>query len=290
MSAAGTSAPGTSSLRVDAHHHVWRIDRGDYGWLTPTLAPIYRDFTLDDLRPLLARVKIEATVLVQAAPSVAETEFLLRVAHASEGLVRGVVGWVDLAARDATATLERLAHDRLLRSIRPMLQDIADPEWILRPDVDREIAVIEGLGLRFDALVKPPQLPALLRMIERHPDLPVVIDHGGKPAIVNRDWEPWASDIADLAEHAQVVCKLSGLATEAGSGWAPHTLARYVDHLLECFGSNRLLWGSDWPVVDLAGGYHRWTRATDQLLAQLAEADRIAILGDSARRFYGLET
>ena len=279
----------SSALRVDAHHHIWRLDRGDYGWLTPALAPIYRDFTLDDLRPLIARAKVEATVLVQAAPAVAETEFLLHVAHASDGLVRGVVGWVDLAAPDAAATLARLARDPLLKSIRPMLQDIADTEWILRPDVEHGIAAIEELGLRFDALVKPPHLPALLRMAERHPDLPIVVDHGGKPAIVNRDWEPWASDIAELADHPQVMCKLSGLATEAAAAWTPHTLARYVDHLLACFGSKRLLWGSDWPVVNLAGGYHRWLRAAEQLLARLPEADRNAVFGDSARRFYGLK-
>ena len=182
------TASGTSASRVDAHHHVWRLDRGDYGWLTPSLAPIYRDFTLDDLRPLLARANVGATVLVQAAPSVAETEFLLDVARASDGLVGGVVGWVDLAVPDAAATLARLAQDPLLKSIRPMLHDITDTEWILRPDVDRAIAVVEELGLRFDVLVKPPHLPALLRMVERHPGLPIVIDHGGKPAIVNRDW------------------------------------------------------------------------------------------------------
>ena len=274
--------------RIDAHHHVWRLDRGDYGWLTPALAAIHRDFSLDDLRPLLERVKVGATVLVQAAPTVAETEFLLEVARASAGLVRGVVGWVDLAAADAAATLERLAQNPLLKSIRPMLQDIDDPEWILRRDVDAQLGVIEKLGLRFDALVKPPQLPALAQMIERHPDLPIVIDHGGKPAIVDRDWEPWASEIAGLADHPHVACKLSGLVTEAGPEWSPHALGAYVDHLLECFGPTRLLWGSDWPVVNLAGGYHRWARASEQLLARLSDADRSAIFGDNARRFYGL--
>jgi L-fuconolactonase len=127
-------------------------------------------------------------------------------------------------------------------------------------------------------------------MVERHPALPVVIDHGGKPAIVDRAWEPWASDIAALAEHPQVTCKLSGLATEAGSTWTAQTLGRYVDHLLARFGSKRLLWGSDWPVVDLAGGYDRWSRATDELLTRLTDDDRSAILGENARRFYGLES
>jgi L-fuconolactonase len=283
MSVSASSVP-----RIDAHHHVWRLDRGDYGWLTPTLAAIYRDFSLDDLSPLLDRIEIKATVLVQAAPTVAETEFLLQVAHASDGLVKGVVGWVDLAAPQATATLERLARDSLLKSIRPMLQDIADPAWILRRDVDVQLTVIEKLGLRFDALVKPPQLAALLQMVERHPRLPVVIDHGGKPAIIDRDWEPWASEIAELADHPHVACKLSGLVTEAGPGWSPHALGIYVDHLLDCFGPERLLWGSDWPVVNLAGGYHRWARASDQLLARLPAADRNAIFGDNAQRFYGL--
>ena len=282
------SVPARRAPRVDAHHHVWRLDRGDYGWLTPKLAPIYRDFTLDDLRPLLDRAKVGGTVLVQAAPTVAETEFLLEAAHASGGLVRGVVGWVDLSSPDSTATLERLARDPLFRSIRPMLQDIADAEWILRRDVDAQLSVIEGLGLRFDALVKPRELPALARMVERHPELPVVIDHGAKPAIADRDWEPWASAIAELAENPRVACKLSGLVTEAGPGWSPHVLAAYIDHLLACFGPKRLLWGSDWPVVNLAGGYHRWARASDQLLARLPEADRDAIFGDNARKFYGL--
>jgi len=282
------SAAATPASRVDAHHHVWRLDRGDYGWLTPSLGAIYRDFSLDDLRPLLDRVKIGTTVLVQAAPTVAETEFLLEIAHASDGLVRGVVGWVDLGSGEATATLERLARDPLLKAIRPMLQDIADPEWILRRDVDARLGVVERLGLRFDALVKPPLLPALARMVARHPGLPVVIDHGGKPSIADRHWEPWATEIAALADHPQVVCKLSGLVTEAGAGWSPHALGAYVDHLLECFGRERLLWGSDWPVVDLAGGYHRWARASDQLLAKLPEADRNAIYGSNARKFYGL--
>jgi len=282
------SGEATPASRVDAHHHVWRLDRGDYGWLTPSLAAIHRDFSLADLRPLLDRVGIGTTVLVQAAPTVAETEFLLETARASEGLVRGVVGWVDLTAPDAGLTLERLAREPLLKSIRPMLQDIADPDWILRRDVDAQLCAIGRLGLRFDALVKPPQMPALLQMVERHPELPVVIDHGAKPAIGDRDWEPWASRIADLADHPQVACKLSGLVTEAGPGWSPHALGVYVDHLLQCFSPKRLLWGSDWPVVDLAGGYHRWVRATDQLLARLAEGDRAAILGGNARRFYGL--
>src|SRR5918993_1653004 len=227
----------SSPPRIDAHHHVWSLARGDYGWLTPRLARIYRDFTLDDLRPQLRAVRVDATVLVQAAPTLAETEFLLDVAAASGGLVQGVVGWIDLASTHAIATLERLAGNPLLKSIRPMLQDLDDPAWILRPDVGATLSAIASLGLRFDALVKTRELPALLQLVERQPDLAIVIDHGAKPAIASRAWQPWADLVAAAASHPQVCCKLSGLVTEAEPEWTADSLRPYVDHLLACFGS-----------------------------------------------------
>jgi L-fuconolactonase len=274
--------------RVDAHHHVWRLARGDYGWLTPALAPIYRDFALDDARPLFAAAGIGATVLVQAAPTVAETEYLLDVARGSGGLVRGVVGWVDLAAADAAATLHRLARDPLLKSIRPMLHDLPDPDWINRRDVQASLALLPKLGLRFDALVKTAQLPALLRLLERQPDLAVIVDHGAKPEIAARGWQPWAGLVAALAQHPGVHCKLSGLVTEAEQAWTVDSLRRYADHLIACFGPRRIVWGSDWPVVELAGGYARWNAASDLLLADLDDADRAAMRGGNAARFYDL--
>ena len=276
--------------RVDAHHHVWTLARGDYGWLQPTaaLAPICRDFSLDDLRPSLEAARIEATVLVQAAPTVAETQFLLDVARASGGLVRGVVGWVDLTAVDAVATLERSARDPLLKSIRPMLQDLPEADWICRPDVQPALAALPRLGLRFDALVKPRELKALLRALDRHPDLAVVIDHCGKPDIASNGWQPWAEDLGALARNTGAHCKLSGLATEAGRGWTVDALRRYVAHVLECFGPQRVLWGSDWPVLTLAASYADWNRATDALLSELSAHDAAAIRGGNARRFYGL--
>jgi L-fuconolactonase len=283
-------SPERAPLRgVDAHHHVLQLARGDYGWLTPALAPIYRDFTLADLVPLLRASGIGGTVLVQAAPTVEETRFLLDVARASGGLVRGVVGWVDLTAKDAAATLAELGRDPLLKSVRPMLHDLADGDWILRADVDNALTELPRLGLRFDALVKPRELPVLLKMIERHPDLDVVIDHGAKPAIAAAGWQPWADRIAAIARHPRVCCKLSGLVTEAGQQWSIDELRPYADHLLGCFGPARLIWGSDWPVVNLGGGYGRWVAATTALLADLTAADRAAILGDNARRFYRLD-
>jgi L-fuconolactonase len=273
---------------VDAHHHVWSLARGDYGWLTPALEPIYRDFSLTDYKPLREGAGVTTTVLVQAAPTLSETQYLLKVAKESGGLVKGVVGWVDLAAANAIPTLTRLARDPLLKAVRPMLQDLPDPAWILRADVGRALAALPRLGLRFDALVKPEHLAALLPMLDRHRDLAVVIDHAAKPDIANRMWEPWARSLRAAAAYPRVRCKLSGLATEAGPNWTIDTLRPYFDFLLEIFGAQRMMWGSDWPVVNLGGSYQRWFAATVALMAGLTPQERAAIMGGTARRFYGL--
>ena len=271
---------------VDAHHHVWSLARGDYGWLTPALAPIHRDFDLDDYARVAPPGMV--SVLVQAAPTVAETRFLLDAARRSDGRAKAVVGWVELDADDAIDALTDLAADPLLKSIRPMLQNITDPDWILRPRVQRALAALPRLRLCFDALVKPPQLPALVKMLERNPDLRVVIDHGAKPRIAEALWQPWADLIRAAAAHPNVFCKLSGLVTEAASDWTVDTLRPYVEHLFESFGAGRLMWGSDWPVVELNGGYGRWVAATDALLSGCDDATRNAVLGGNARRFYAL--
>jgi L-fuconolactonase len=278
-------ADGTMTI-VDAHHHVWSLARGDYAWLTPDRAAIYRDFDLADHAH--AAPDVAHSVLVQAAPTVAETRYLLDVARASTGRVLGVVGWVDLDDASASQTLTELARDPLLKSVRPMLQNIPDAQWILRPRVDAALGDLPGLGLRFDALVKPPQLPAMLRMLERHPDLGVIIDHAAKPDIAAGMWEPWASLIRAAAQSPRVYCKLSGLVTEAAPDWSVDTLRPYVDHLFTCFGAGRMAWGSDWPVVNLNGGMTRWQQATRVLLEPLDAAARTAVLGGNAQRFYRL--
>jgi len=272
-------------IHIDSHHHVWRVARGDYHWLTPEL-PIHRDYTLDDLRPLLG--EIAATVLVQAAPTEAETAFILTVARGSRGLVRGVVGWTDLTAPNAAARIADLARAPELKGLRPMLQDIAEADWILRPAVQPALIAMAQCGLRFDALIKPRHLPILLSLAERHPDLRIVIDHAAKPAIAHGEFDVWAEDIARVARQTEACCKLSGLVTEALPHWQHDDLRRYVDHLIACFGPARLMWGSDWPVVDLAGGYARWREATEHLLSGLDAPARDAVLGGTACIFYGL--
>ena len=275
--------------RIDAHQHFWSLARGDYGWLTPALKPIHRDFGPDDLRPHLERWSIAGTVLVQAAPTEAETHYLLDVAARSPGMVRGVVGWTYLDRPDAPERVRRLAADPLLRGLRPMIHDIPDPEWMLTPALAPGLRTMEALGLCFDALVRPVHLPSLRRFVDRYPGLPVVIDHGAKPDIAAGGLAPWARDMRRLARETSVRCKLSGLATEAGSGWQASDLKPYVDFLLEEFGAARLIWGSDWPVVDLAGGYDAWRQAADDLLAGCDAEARARILGGNAIDFYRLE-
>lgn len=272
-------------IRVDAHHHVWRVSRGDYAWLTPDL-PIHRDYTLDDLRPVLG--DITATVLIQAAPTEAETTFMLSVARESSGLVRGVVGWADFQNPDAPMRVASLAKEPLLKGLRPMLQDIPDTGWILRDDVQPAIKAMVAAGLRFDALVQPRHLPVLPDLCAQHPCLRVVIDHGAKPAIATGAWQPWADDIRRVANTTNAFCKISGLVTEAARNWHINDLRPYVDHLLRCFGPERLMWGSDWPVVNLAGGYQRWRDAASALTGDLSSDEQAAIMGGNAVTFYGV--
>lgn len=272
-------------MQIDAHQHFWRLERGDYGWLTPAAGPIYRDFLPQDLEPLLRRHGIGASILVQAAPSVAETEFLLALAREAP-FVAGVVGWVDLTAKEAPDTIRRLAANPLLVGLRPMVQDIADDEWLLHVDLSASLTAMVRHGLVFDALVLPRHLPRLLVVVERHPDLRVVIDHGAKPRIRERILDPWRADMAALAARPKICCKLSGLVTEAACDWRVEDLHPFVTHLLATFGAGRLLWGSDWPVVRRAGGYDAWRAASLELLAPLPEASRDAILGDNAARVY----
>jgi L-fuconolactonase len=275
-------------MQIDAHQHFWRVDRGDYGWLTPDAhGVICRDFGPDELAPLIAAAGVERTVLVQAAPTAAETEFLLEIAHATP-FVAGVVGWADFEAPDAAERIRAMAADEALLGLRPMLQDLADDAWILRPALAAALDAMEAVGLTFDALVTPRHLPHLARLLERRPELKVVIDHGAKPDIAAGALTDWAGAMRAIARDTGAVCKLSGLVTEAGAGWTADQLTPFVDGLLEAFGPARLMWGSDWPVVNEAGGYAAWRAAAAALTARLGAEDRGRIFGGTASAFYGI--
>ncbi|MBW2396311.1 MAG: amidohydrolase family protein [Deltaproteobacteria bacterium] len=272
---------------IDAHQHFWKRSRGDYAWLTPDLDALYRDFGPSDLAPHLAEFGIQRTVAVQAAPTLAETEYLLDLADATPW-VAGVVGWVDMASPAALEDIDRLATHPALCGLRPMIQDISDPDWMLREALTPALRKLVEKDLAFDALIRPTHLGRLLRLLARHPDLRVVIDHGAKPEISQGKFDAWARDMASIARESSAHCKLSGLVSEAAEGWTHETLRPYVDHLLECFGTERLLWGSDWPVSLLGGGYGPWREATSRLLANLEPAALAQVLGGNAERFYRL--
>jgi L-fuconolactonase len=272
---------------IDSHHHLWRPARGDYGWLTPDMGVLHRDFEPEHLAPLMARAGVAGGVLVQAAPTEAETRFLLDLADRTASVL-AVIGWTDFAAPDAADAVARLAGHRKLKGLRPMLQDLADDDHILSARADAALAAMARRGLVFEALVMPRHLPRLVTVRERHPTLRMVLNHCAKPDIAGGGWEPWASDIRRLAADGVTVCKLSGLITEAGEDWDIDRLRPYADHVLEVFGPSRVMWGSDWPVALLAGGYDQWLAATHALLAGLGDADRTAILCGAAVRCYGL--
>jgi L-fuconolactonase len=272
---------------IDAHQHFWRLSRADYGWLSPANGALYRDFEPENLAPLMEAAGIERSVVVQAAPTLDETHFLLALAGKTPW-VAGVVGWVDLERPDASDLLAEIAGNPTLRGVRPMIQDIPDPDWMLGRHLSPAFDALVALDLALDALVMPRHLSNLLALLERHPDLRTVIDHAAKPAIAANHFGDWAAKISRLARQTGAFCKLSGFANEAAEDWTQEDLRPYVDHVLSCFGAERVMWGSDWPVVEAAGGYVRWREASLALLGSSTDAERRAVLGKTAERFYAL--
>lgn len=274
-------------MLIDAHVHFWQLNRPECHWPTPDLTAIHRDHGPTDWRRAMAGSGVQRAIVVQSQPDDRDTDWLLDMAR-DEPCIAGVVGWADLAAPTAAARIRHLAGHGALKALRPMLQALPDDDWILQSSLTPAIEAMIAHGLRFEALVLPRHLPHLRRFVARHPDLPVVIDHAAKPDIANNDLDRWRQDIAALADHPQVVCKLSGLVTEAGPDWQPEHLAPVTDHLLSCFGPARLLWGSDWPVLNLASTCSSWWQVAHQLAPQ-NEAAQAAIFGGNAARFYAVK-
>lgn len=275
---------------IDAHFHCWQLARGDYGWLTPALGPIYRDVQVADWQQQAQAVGVTGGVLVQAAPTAQETRFLLQQAQDNPAVL-GVVGWIDMLASDAEAQVAQCAQQPRLKGLRPMLQDLSDPDWILQPAIQPVLAAMARRGLVFDALIQPVHLPRILALTQAHPDLTVVVDHGAKPVIDAAAMNAWAEPMAQLARQTdpdKVVCKLSGLWTEAPAGQPVAVVRPWCDALLQMWGPRRLLWGSDWPVLELAGSYAAWRACSLDVLARLSPEEQSAVLGDNARRIYCL--
>jgi L-fuconolactonase len=276
---------------VDAHQHFWDPARGDYGWLKPD-NPIHRVFGTNDLRPLLVQTGVDATILVQAAPTAAESDYMLGIARKTPWVL-GVVGWIDLESADAVDEVRRRATDPLFLGVRPMLQDLPDPGWILQRKLDPALNAIAAEGLVFDALILTHQLAAIAELATRHPQLSIVLDHAAKPQLGDAEATAvWARGIEALAVLPNVTCKVSGLLTELQPGGSTDDVARAVGVLFDTFGANRLLWGSDWPVLTLsngfagAGDYQGWFELVRTAVAAKDSSAVRAVMGENALRLY----
>jgi L-fuconolactonase len=277
--------------RVDAHHHIWDLTVREQSWMVgPELDPIRRNFSIDDLAPQAAAAGITATVLVQTVGQVDETVEFLQVA-ASNDLVAGVVGWVDLTAPDVAEQLTGLLarpDGSYLKGIRHQVHDEPDVNWLLRPDVQRGLSAVAAAGLVYDLLTKPPHLPAAIETARAFPQLTFVVDHISKP-VIGDPLDPWATDLRRLAALPNVTCKLSGMVTEAPwSTWNPADLQPYADTVLDAFGPDRIMFGSDWPVCLLAASYPQVVTTAETLTAHLTPKEREAIFTTTATHTYNL--
>ncbi|WP_414445117.1 amidohydrolase family protein [Burkholderia sp. 22PA0106] len=277
-------------LRLDAHQHYWRIAAREGEWPPPSLAPIHRDFGPADLAPHLHERQMDGTVLVQSLPTLDDTRELLALAHITLS-VKAVVGWVDMKAPDAPAQIATFAAEPKFRGLRPMLQAL-DNHWIDDDALAPAVAAMLAHDLRFDALVTPAQLDALHAFASRHRTLPIVIDHAAKPPIASGERAPWHDAMARLAQLPNVFCKLSGLWTEADAHTSAQQIGAFIDAAATLFGPERLMWGSDWPVLRLAsahGGYADWFDTCRRHCTRLFGEDDAAldaIFGGTAQRFY----
>ena len=269
---------------VDAHQHFWSLSRGDYHWLTPSLGILHRDYLPADLKAQLKASGIERTILVQAAPTEAETAFMLQLADQCS-FVAGVVGWTDLAAPDAVMAIERAALIPKLVGFRPMLQEMKYADWILGANLKPALRAMADTGLCFDALIRPEQIKIIEMLLQRHPDLNLVVDHAANPPF-GRDLTTWARDIRQLAANSRAYCKWSGLLTAASGRVTRPDLRRVFDVLIDTFGPERLMWGSDWPVLNLASSYEDWLRESAALFSELTAAQRLCITSQTATGFY----
>lgn len=280
----------SATFQIDAHQHFWQICRGDYDWMNDSVSAIRRDILPTDLTPLIDKHEIDGTVVVQAAATVAETQFILALAEKTD-FIKGAVGWIDLENTEACHTLDRLMVSPFFKGIRPMLQDISNTNWIMQPNILSNLKELSMRGLCFDALITPRHLDAIFSLSQRLPELKIVIDHCAKPDFKSDTdaIEHWRNGMKKLASMPNVCCKISGLANEVGADWNAESIKPIINHVLETFGPTRIMWGSDWPVLNLVGDYTRWRQVSAKLLEQISSDERALIYGQNAIGFYNLD-
>ncbi|HIG29190.1 MAG TPA: amidohydrolase [Verrucomicrobiales bacterium] len=275
---------------IDSHQHFWQLDKPfDYGWLdAPGLAPIKRDFLPADLKVNLNNCGIEKSIFVQTQHNLSENRWALQLAEENE-FIAGIVGWVDLASDECETQLQEFIDHPKFLGIRHVTHDEPDDDFIIQPDVLRGLRVLEKHKVPFDLLFYVQHLKHAARLGRELPELPMVIDHLAKPKIKLQTLDDWLPDFKAASQHDNIFCKLSGLITEADwDHWKPSDLRPYIDAALECFGPKRCMFGSDWPVCELAGSYEDVYHALKEAVSSLSESERSDIFEGTARRFYGL--
>ena len=277
-------------MMIDAHHHLWKYSAAEYGWITPQMPAIKRDFLPEHLEELMHFFGIEGTVAVQARQTLEETAWLLELAG-QHPLIRGVVGWVPLTeGADVARHLERFAGNRKLRGVRHVIQDEPDPRYILRKDFNAGVHALLESKLRYDILIFERHLPAAIEFVDRHPKQVFILDHVAKPRIKERILAPWDRNMRELAKRQNVYCKLSGMITEADrASWNASQLKPYVHQIIAGFGWDRVMFGSDWPVCLLAGSYQQVWDALREALGEMTAEQNRNVFGINAARFYGLK-
>ncbi|MBA3947544.1 MAG: amidohydrolase family protein [Herpetosiphonaceae bacterium] len=275
-------------MHIDAHHHFWHYHPDEYSWMTDQMESLKHDYLPTDLQPLLRRTGIEGTVVVQARQSLQETEWLLDLAD-QYPFIKGVVGWVDVCSPQARAQLATYAHRSKLKGVRHLVQDEPHDRFMLQPSFLAGIALLSEFKLVYDLLLYPKHLPVAVDVVKQFPQQQFVLDHLAKPFIKAQTLVPWETDIRALARFPNVVCKVSGLVTEAAwQQWQPADFRRYLDVVFDCFGPERLMFGSDWPVCTLAASYAEVVLLVHKYLRGLPIATQDQIFGGTAARVYGL--
>ena len=276
-------------MHIDAHQHFWIYDPREYEWIDDSMAVLRRDFLPHDLKPELERAGFQGSIAVQARQTIEETRWLLELAESSP-FILGVVGWVDLQSPDVRSQLQAFAKNPKLVGVRHVVQGEPDDRFLLRPEFLRGISALEEFDLAYDILIYTRHLPVAAEFVRRFPRQRFVLDHLAKPPIKNGALEPWTRGIRELAEFPNVLCKLSGMVTEADwRQWKPEHMAPYLDVAFECFGPQRLMIGSDWPVCTVASPYDRAMDVVKDYLASYPAAEQVAVLGENARRFWKLK-
>ncbi|WP_274648747.1 amidohydrolase family protein [Paenibacillus humicola] len=275
-------------IRIDSHQHYWLTSRNDYGWLQPSLGSMYADYMPEHLKPHLIRFRIDKTIIVQAAPTAEETDFLLELAEREE-TVAGVVGWLDLESADFEEKLSHYRRNPKFVSFRPMIQDLPS-DWIIREDVIGRIKHLTEAGFRMDLQANPRHLSYILQVLEQVPEWHAVIDHIAKPAIGQKEWEPWASQMERIAAYPHIMCKLSGMVSgRTGAPWSKEDIAPYAKHVIDVFGKKRVMFGSDWPICLYSATYGSVVDLFEYCLDDSWTEEELAgVYGGNAARFYGL--